>query len=175
MTGSTGGDGAPAAQMPSSATHSEAQHQQLVSRPLRSHYEQMLPLLHVAMHTNIFHTEHEDYPFWATAFTWAVEKYMHRIGVVVPQAKLWSTPHREPKLIEEGKKATTSSTTPNDPSSAKKVRAVIIISTLSLTLNLRTTHPLRPCQEQTSLRMPKYEYYSHPCQSNHSLCVTHSN
>ncbi|KAL1720623.1 hypothetical protein EV715DRAFT_289269 [Schizophyllum commune] len=120
MTGSTGGDGAPAAQMPSSATHSEAQHQQLVSRPLRSHYEQMLPLLHVAMHTNIFHTEHEDYPFWATAFTWAVEKYMHRIGVVVPQAKLWSTPHREPKLIEEGKKATTSSTTPNDPSSAKK-------------------------------------------------------
>ncbi|KAL1706551.1 hypothetical protein EV121DRAFT_289324 [Schizophyllum commune] len=120
MTGSTGGDGAPAAQMPSSATHSGAQHQQLVSRPLRSHYEQMLPLLHVAMHTNIFHTEHEDYPFWATAFTWAVEKYMHRIGVVVPQAKLWSTPQREPKLIEEGNKATTSSTTPNDPSSAKK-------------------------------------------------------
>ncbi|KAL1753408.1 hypothetical protein FB107DRAFT_292413 [Schizophyllum commune] len=115
-----GGDGAPVAQMPSSATHSEAYHQQLVSRPLRSHYEQMLPLLHVAMHTNIFHTEHEDYPFWATAFTWAVEKYMKRIGVVVPQAKLWSTPHREPKLIEEGNKATTSSTTPNDPSSAKK-------------------------------------------------------
>ncbi|KAL1690931.1 hypothetical protein GGG16DRAFT_113612 [Schizophyllum commune] len=123
MTGSTGGDGARAAQMPSSATHSEAQHQQLVSRPLRSHYEQMLPLLHVAMHTNIFHTEHEDYPFWATAFTWAVEKYMHRIGVVVPQAKLWSTPHREPKLIGDGNKATTSSTTPNDPSSAKKDHA----------------------------------------------------
>ncbi|KAL1683051.1 hypothetical protein EV122DRAFT_273611 [Schizophyllum commune] len=117
MSGSTEGHGAFKASTPSNAdTQLEARH-----KPLGSHYEQMLPLLQVAMHTNIFHTEHEDYPFWATALIYAVEKYMHRIAAVVPQSKIWARPQVTRKSTKRGKKAVTQSSVPPDgPSGVEK-------------------------------------------------------
>ncbi|KAL1663960.1 hypothetical protein GGF50DRAFT_55836 [Schizophyllum commune] len=118
MSISTGGNNATEAPMPSSVkSSSQGNHQQLLHRPLVSHYERMMPLLQIAMHINMFHTEHEDYPFWASTLTYIVEKYMKRTAAVVPQWKLWSKPVKDRKEIEEGKKgASKQQSAPTDES-----------------------------------------------------------
>ena len=138
MSGSTEGHGAFKASTPSNAdTQLEARH-----KPLGSHYEQMLPLLQVAMHTNIFHTEHEDYPFWATALIYAVEKYMHRIAAVVPQSKIWARPQVTRKSTKRGEKAVTQSSVPPDgPSGVEKVCVMLTISKLFLNFTFKDGAP----------------------------------
>ena len=50
----------------------------------------MLPHLQVNMHTNQFHTEHEDYIFTLPALTTMVESHMDRPAVVAAQPKIWN-------------------------------------------------------------------------------------
>ncbi|KAI5827899.1 hypothetical protein K523DRAFT_278003 [Schizophyllum commune Tattone D] len=109
MSGSNEGRDASQAPTPSNADTQIEPH-----RPLGSHYQQMLSLLQVAMHRSIFHTEHEDYPFWATALTYAVEKYMHRTAAVVPQSKIWARPQVNRKSAKRGKGAIPASSVPAD-------------------------------------------------------------
>ncbi|KAI5827904.1 hypothetical protein K523DRAFT_353935 [Schizophyllum commune Tattone D] len=56
---------------------------------LMPHFLRMLPYLQINMHTNKFHTEHEDYIFSGTALTSMVELHMDRPAVVVAQPKIW--------------------------------------------------------------------------------------
>ncbi|KAL1745513.1 hypothetical protein HDZ31DRAFT_63087 [Schizophyllum fasciatum] len=71
-----------------------------------THFERMIPLLQVAIHTNIFHTEHEDYAFWQTAMTSMLESHMERPAVAVPQSKVWLMPKAVQNQLEDmGKKA----------------------------------------------------------------------
>ncbi|KAL1690935.1 hypothetical protein GGG16DRAFT_102784 [Schizophyllum commune] len=71
---------------------------------LQPHFERMLPYLQVNMHTNKFHTEHEDYIFTLPALTSMVESHMDRPAIVAAQPKIWrdDAPAQPEKQAETG-------------------------------------------------------------------------
>ncbi|KAL1745500.1 hypothetical protein HDZ31DRAFT_63076 [Schizophyllum fasciatum] len=85
---------------------------------LMHHFERMIPYVQLLMHTNIFHTEHEDYAFWSAALTAMVEWHMVRPAVAIPQSKIWLLPEKVLHQVENlgKKKSGNTASTPSTPS-----------------------------------------------------------